>query len=95
MSRTTPNKPRGKPRADEDQPAADPPAAPGPAQSAPPAPAPPPPSSKLDPRNLLDKLLPPDISDNLPPALRPKGGANANSSSADSERNLLDYLLGP
>jgi len=95
VSRTTPNKPRGKPRADEEQPAADPPAAPGPAQSAPPAPAPPPPSSKLDPRNLLDRLLPPDISDNLPPALRPKAGASSNSSSADSERNLLDYLLGP
>ncbi len=94
VSRTTPNKPRGRPREDADQPAADPPAAPGPAQSAPPPP-PPTPSSKLDPRNLLDKLLPPDISDNLPPALRPKGGASSNSSSADSERNLLDYLLGP
>ena len=94
VSRTTPNKPRGGPRADGGQPAAAPPAAPEPAQSAPPPPAPPP-SSKLDPRNLLDKLLPPDISDNLPPALRPKGGASSNSSSADSERNLLDYLLGP
>ncbi len=96
VARTTPNKPRSKSRGDERKPAAEAPAAPPPAPSAspPPPPAAPSPASKLDPRNLLDKLLPPGISDNLPPALRPKSGASSNST-AESERNLLDYLLGP
>jgi ABC-type transporter Mla subunit MlaD len=95
VSRTTPGKPRRAPAGEEQAPADEAPAAPDPGQSASPPPPPPPPASnKLDPRDLLDKLLPPDISDKLPPALRPKGGASSNSS-AESERNLLDYLLGP
>jgi hypothetical protein len=96
VSRTTPNKPRRAPRAEERAPADAAPAAPEPGQSATPPPPPPPSSgsNKLDPRDLLDRLLPPDITDKLPPALRPKGGASS-SSSAESERNLLDYLLGP
>ncbi|MBW3654336.1 MAG: hypothetical protein KY433_12320, partial [Actinobacteria bacterium] len=56
--------------------------------------APPPPRSLLpDPKDLLDKLLPelPDVPD-----LLPRSGARSPSSSSDeSERNLLDYLLGP
>ena len=40
----------------------------------------------------LDKLLPPDITDKLPSGLQPK---NRSRSSEQSERNLLDYLLGP
>ena len=96
VSRTTPNKPRSTRRADEkpsEQPAQPAPAAPAPDAASPPPP-PPPPSLKLDPRDLLDKLLPPGISDNLPPALRPKSGSSTSSSS-DGERHLLDYLLGP
>ncbi|MEA2194023.1 MAG: hypothetical protein QOG42_457 [Solirubrobacteraceae bacterium] len=93
VSRMTPSKPRRAPRAEQKAPAAAPPAAgaaPEPASPPPPTP----PSSKLDPRNLLDKLLPPGIGDNLPPALRPKHGSSSTSS-AESERTLLDYLLGP
>jgi ABC-type transporter Mla subunit MlaD len=96
VSRTTPNKPRSRRRADE-TPSEPPQAAPAPAApdaAAGPPPPPPPPSSKLDPRDLLDKLLPPGITDNLPPALRPKNGSSTSSSS-DDERHLLDYLLGP
>jgi ABC-type transporter Mla subunit MlaD len=95
VARTTPNKPRSRPREDdtpsEPPPPAPAPAAPGAATGPPP---PPPPSLKLDPRDLLDKLLPPGITDNLPPALRPKNGSST-SSGGDSERHLLDYLLGP
>lgn len=96
MSRTTPNKPRRAPRADESKPAEQAPAAPAPAQpeTTPAAPPSPPPSSKLDPRDLLDDLLPPSVTDKLPPALRPQNGSRS-SSSARSERHLLDYLLGP
>jgi ABC-type transporter Mla subunit MlaD len=100
VARTTPTKPRRKPRTEDDRsesPSAQAPA-PAPEDSAagsPPPPPPPPPSSKLDPRDLLDKLLPPGLSDNLPPALRPKGGSSPSSSSAQGERHLLDYLLGP
>ena len=97
VARTTPNKPRRAPRRRARRP---------PSRRRPPRPSrarrrarrhrrPPPPSNKLDPRDLLDKLLPPGIGDNLPPALRPKGGSSSSSSNADSERNLLDYLLGP
>ncbi len=96
VAHTTPNKPRRAPR--DEPPAAEPsaPTAPEPGQAASPPPPPPPaPSNKLDPRDLLDKLLPPGIGDNLPPALRPKGGASSSSSNADNDRNLLDYLLGP
>jgi ABC-type transporter Mla subunit MlaD len=72
---------------------APPPAAPD--QPATPAPAPPPapaPAKPLiDPKGLLDKVLP-GVTDKLkdkltpPPRRQPK---------ADSDRNLLDYLLGP
>ena len=97
VARTTPNKPRRTPRADDGptEPAPQQPTpAPGDSAGSTPPPAPPP-SSKLDPRDLLDKLLPPGITDNLPPALRPKGGASRSSSNAEGERHLLDYLLGP
>jgi len=96
VSRTTASKPRRAPRNADEKPAEQPPPAPAPTApgSAPAPPPPPPPSSRLDPRDLLDRLLPPGITDNLPPALRPKNGSRS-SSSAESERNLLDYLLGP
>ncbi len=95
VSRTAPSKPKSAPRGEEKAPAAPPPPAAEPPPS-PPPPPPPPPSSKLDPRDLLDRLLPPDITDKLPGALRPKNGSSSSSnSSADSERSLLDYLLGP
>jgi ABC-type transporter Mla subunit MlaD len=64
-----------------------------PAPAAPPPPPPPPPPLLPDPRDLLDKLLPklPDI-----PNLLPRNGTRSSSArSAESERNLLDYLLGP
>jgi ABC-type transporter Mla subunit MlaD len=99
VARTTPHKPRSAPRGADSkgEPAAPSPAATPPPPAASPSAPPPPPSltDRLDPRNLLDRLLPPGISDNLPPALRPKGGASSSSSSAESERTLLDYLLGP
>ncbi len=93
VARTTPNRPKASSQNQraEDAPATQPaPSQPG---SAPAPPPPPPPSSKLDPRDLLDKLLPPDITDKLPSGLQPKN--RSRSSGADSERNLLDYLLGP
>ena len=95
VARTTPDKPRSRRRADDRTPEAPAQQAPAPAPGDPAgaAPPPPPPSSKLDPRDLLDKLLPPGITDNLPPALRPKGGSS--TSNAQGERHLLDYLLGP
>ena len=97
VSRTTPSKPRATPRADEKAPEQPAPstADPGPSATPPPPPPPPPASGKLDPRDLLDRLLPPGIGDNLPPALRPKGGASSSSTNDASDRNLLDYLLGP
>jgi ABC-type transporter Mla subunit MlaD len=92
VARTTPNKPKARSTGKDKAPAA--PAAPAPSASGdtPAPPPPPPPSSKLDPRDLLDRLLPPNITDKLPSGLQPK---NRSRSSADSERNLLDYLLGP
>lgn len=90
VSRTTRRKPTGtRERAPADRPAA--PSAPqAPAEQSP-APAPPPPPAPLLPgaKELLDKLLPelPDV-----PSLLPKGNGGRSS---DSERNLLDYLLGP
>ena len=81
------------PRAEDEAPA-ETPAAPAPRRRArrPPPPPPPPPSLKLDPRDLLDRLLPPNITDKLPSGLQSKNGSR---SSGESERNLLDYLLGP
>lgn len=95
VARTTPNMPKAAQDKAGEAPAEAPEApAPAPAPTEPAAPpaAPPPPSSKLDPRDLLDKLLPPDITDKLPSGLQPK---NRSRSSEQSERNLLDYLLGP
>jgi virulence factor Mce-like protein len=93
VARTTPNMPKASQEQAEDKTPAETPANPAPAPSDTPAPPPPPPpSSKLDPRDLLDRLLPPNITDKLPSGLQPK---NSSRSSAESERNLLDYLLGP
>ncbi|HEV7805989.1 MAG TPA: MlaD family protein [Solirubrobacteraceae bacterium] len=68
------------------------PAAPGApgatAPALPPPPPPPPPPLLPDPRELLDDLLP-GVTDRLPGAKR--GGQRTR----DSERSLLDYLLGP
>jgi ABC-type transporter Mla subunit MlaD len=97
VARTTPNMPRNAPATEGAQPpqgSATAPAAPSQSATPPATTAPPSVTDRLDPRNLLDKLLPPGIGDNLPPALRPKAGASSSSSAA-SERNLLDYLLGP
>jgi ABC-type transporter Mla subunit MlaD len=57
----------------------------------PPAPPPPPPLlPKVDPRQLLDDILP-RITDKLPKI----GRRSARARGADSERNLLDFLLEP
>ncbi|HWI06435.1 MAG TPA: MlaD family protein [Solirubrobacteraceae bacterium] len=85
---TTRSKPRPKPDPKAGGPSDEPaPAAPGemPAEQ---APAPPPPTLLPGAKELLDKLLPslPDV-----PGLLPGNGPR----SAESERNLLDYLLGP
>lgn len=94
VSRTTKRKPRAAPEQAADRPA-ETPATPAPSNEAPAAPpaAPAPgrpPSLLPDPKDLLDKLLPklPDVPDLLP-------RRDARSTSAESERNLLDYLLGP
>jgi len=93
VARTQSTKPKASPEKAEDKATADTPAATAPAPSETPAPPPPPPPSlKLDPRDLLDRLLPPNITDKLPSALQSK---NQSRSSGESERNLLDYLLGP
>ena len=93
VARTTPKMPKAARDKGEDKAPAETPAAPAPAPSETPAPPPPPPPAlKLDPRDLLDRLLPPNITDKLPSGLQPK---NKSRSSAESERNLLDYLLGP
>jgi len=93
--RRTPPKPATT-RAPErgEQPADAPPAASAPAEPATPAPAPvpaPAPAKPLiDPKGLLDRLLP-GVTDKLPKLLPPP----TRQPSAKSERNLLDYLLGP
>jgi ABC-type transporter Mla subunit MlaD len=92
VARTTPTMPKASAQKAEDKAPAGTPAAPAPAPSDTPPPPPPPPSSRLDPRDLLNRLLPPNITDKLPSGLQPKGNSR---SSAESERNLLDYLLGP
>ena len=93
VSQTTPDKPSTRRERAPGAPAETPaPAAPAPSGQAP-APPPPPPPLRPDPKDLLDKLLPelPDVPD-----LLPRSGARSPSSSSDeSERNLLDYLLGP
>ena len=89
VSRTTPTKPRATPQKAPETPADTPATAP-PTEQAPAAPAPPPPPPLLpSPKELLDKLLP-DLPD--PPNLLPRKSTRA---SAESERHLLDYLLGP
>jgi ABC-type transporter Mla subunit MlaD len=94
VSRTTPKKPKAAKEKAPDAPAPQAPAAPPPAEQAPAAPPPPPPPSLLpDVKNLLDKLLP-KIKDL--PSLLPKQQARSTPAPSDaSERNLLDYLLGP
>ena len=89
VARTTPNMPKASPKQAADAPAEAPAAPSAPGDT--PAP-PPPPSLKLDPRDLLERLLPPNITDKLPSGLQSK---NRPRSSGASERNLLDYLLGP
>ena len=93
VSTTTRRKPRTaperKPDKPSEQPAAPAPAGEKPAEPAPAAPPPPPPPTLLPgAKELLDKLLPslPDV-----PGLLPGNGPR----SSESERNLLDYLLGP
>jgi ABC-type transporter Mla subunit MlaD len=91
VSRTTKNKPKAEPTPDQAEDAPAPaPATPAPAEETPAAPGPPPPPPSLLPgaKELLDKILPdlPDV-----PSLLPR----SSRSSAESERNLLDYLLGP
>lgn len=89
VSRTTPSKPEAKPEQAPDKPADTPATAP-PAEQAPAAPEPPPPPSLLPgAKELLDRILPdlPDV-----PGLLPRNGSRASD---ESERNLLDYLLGP
>ena len=97
VSRTTPKKPKAAPEKAADAPAGTPaptpaPAAAAPAEQAPAAPAAPPPRPSLLPgaKELLDRILPdlPDV-----PSLLPRKGTRAGAS--ESERNLLDYLLGP
>jgi ABC-type transporter Mla subunit MlaD len=76
-----------------EQPAGAPPAVSAPAEPAAPAPAPsaPAPAKPLiDPKGLLDRLLP-GVTDKLPKLLPPP----KHEPSSKSERNLLDYLLGP
>jgi len=72
----------------DEQPAGGPPAAPGAGAPSDPAPAAPG-APRIDPRDLLDRVLP-DVTDKLPklppPPRRPDG---------DSDRSLLDFLLGP
>lgn len=67
--------------------------APGAEGPAAPTPPPPPPAELLPgAKELLDKLLPklPDVPD-----LLPRNGPRSGSGASQSERNLLDYLLGP
>ncbi|HEV2786437.1 MAG TPA: MlaD family protein [Solirubrobacteraceae bacterium] len=93
VSTTTRSRPRRKaaPKPDkpDEKPAAPAPADDKPAEQAPAPPPPPrPPSLLPGAKELLDKLLPslPDV-----PGLLPGNGPR----SSESERNLLDYLLGP
>lgn len=90
VSRTTPKKPKAAPEKAPDRPADTPAGAPA-AEQPPAAQAPPPPPPSLLPgaKELLDRILPdlPDV-----PSLLPR---TSTRTSADSERNLLDYLLGP
>ncbi len=94
VSRTTPKKPKAGSKATPDSGAPQPDGAPAP-QTAEPAPAAPRPLLP-DPKDLLDDLIPPKVTDNLPklPDLLPKRGIR-RAPSADSERSLLDFLLGP
>jgi ABC-type transporter Mla subunit MlaD len=99
IARMTPHKPTGTSVRAPGAPAApavpapQAPAAPAPAPAAPPPPPPPaaprPPSLLPDAKDLLDKLLP------KVGGLLPKRSARSTAASDASERNLLDYLLGP
>lgn len=82
---------RTAPKAPDTQPPA--PAAPEPTKPAATPPPPPPPAPllpKLDPKRLLDDIVP-KITDRLPKI----GGRSARARGAASDRNLLDFLLGP
>jgi ABC-type transporter Mla subunit MlaD len=95
VSRTAPKRsPKRSPARAPDAPApaqAQAPAAPD--QPAAPAPPPPPAPAKplIDPKGLLDKLLP-GVTNKLKDTLTPPP---KRAPKADSDRNLLDYLLGP
>ena len=88
-TRTKPKpKPETKPNKPSETPATPAPAAEKPAEQAPAAPPPPPPTLLPGAEELLDTLRPrlPDVPGRLP---------GNGPRSAESERNLLDYLLGP
>jgi virulence factor Mce-like protein len=68
-----------------EQPPGEAPAAPGPAAPSTPAPTPP----RIDPGKLLDRILP-DVTDKLPKLPPPPRNLGP-----DSDRSLLDFLLGP
>jgi virulence factor Mce-like protein len=94
VSRTTPTPPTrrapkrpGKPAEAPAAAAPEQPAAPAPE----PAPAPAPAKPALDPKDLLDKVLP-GVTDKLKDKLKPPPKRQPK---AASDRNLLDYLLGP
>jgi hypothetical protein len=93
VTRTPPT--RLKQRAPKHSPAKTAPAPPSaaPDQPAAPAPAPAPAPSKplIDPKGLLDKVLP-GVTDKLKDKLTPPPKRQPKS---DSDRNLLDFLLGP
>lgn len=92
VARVTKRKPKGTADKAPEAPSAQP-APQAPADQSPAAPPPPPPPSLLpDPKDLLDKLLP-----DLPPLpdVLPNRSNRSTAGSAESERNLLDYLLGP
>ncbi|MEA2244318.1 MAG: hypothetical protein QOD24_3874, partial [Solirubrobacteraceae bacterium] len=89
--------PKGSPKRAPDRPAApaDTPAPAAPEQpaepAAPPPPAPAPAKPLIDPKGLLDKLLP-GVTDKLKDKLTPPP---KRAPKAESDRNLLDFLLGP
>ncbi len=89
--RSRPDRPRDREETEPDAPAAAPTPAPPPAPEAPAPPATPAPPS----RNPLDRLLDdlPRLPEILPPLLRPR--EQRASPSPQSDRNLLDFLLGP
>ncbi len=99
VARSTPSAPKRAPSDGAATPGKTPAAQPPSQQGGAPAPAPPAPGSLLpgvkpipDAKDLLDKILPPKVTDKLHPLPH---SSTRSTSSAESERNLLDYLLGP